>query len=88
MTIPARHIVGILAQHLLAAVDDILEDFVQGMTDMDVTVGIGRAVMKDEFFPALGIRALAFKQVDLVPMLKQFRLQLRQATAHGKVRSR
>ena len=54
VAVPAGHVVGIVPQHLLALGDDILEDLVQRMPDMDVAVGIRRAVMQDELGPSLG----------------------------------
>ena len=51
VTVPARHVVGIEAQHLLALGHDIFQDLVERVPDMDVAVGIGRAVMEDEFRP-------------------------------------
>ncbi len=49
VAVPARHIVGIVAEHLLRARDDVLQDLVERVADMDVAVGVGRAVMQDEF---------------------------------------
>ena len=45
VAVPAWDVVGVLAQHLLRAIDHVLQDLVEGGADMDVTVGIGRAVM-------------------------------------------
>ena len=57
VTVPARHVVGIEAEHLLALGHEILEDLVEGRADMDVAVGVGRAVMQHEFRPAGGLLA-------------------------------
>ena len=46
--IPAGHIGGIEAGHVLLLDDEILEHLVQRRTDMNGTVGIGRAVMEHE----------------------------------------
>ncbi len=48
VTIPARHVIGILAEHLLGTGDEILQDLVQRMTDMDVAVGVRRPIMQHE----------------------------------------
>ena len=54
VAVPARHVVRIVAAHLERAGDDVLQDLVQRVADMDVAVGIGRAVMQHEFFAAGG----------------------------------
>jgi hypothetical protein len=72
------------AQHLLALGHHVLEDLVERMPDMDVAIGIGRAVMQHEFRLALrGLAQLAV-EVDLVPARQHFRLAGRQAGAHRK----
>ena len=58
------------------------------MPDMDVAVGIGRPVMKDEFRPSRGGLAQAFVEADLVPLFQDFRLALGQAGAHREFRLR
>ena len=52
VAVPARHVVGVVAEHLLAARHHVLEDLVERVPDMDVAVGVGRAVVQDEFRPA------------------------------------
>ena len=64
------------------------EDVIQGedvrVANMDVAVGIGRAVMQHEFRLALrGFAELAV-EVDLVPPRQHFRFAGRQACAHRK----
>src|SRR4029077_20443276 len=49
VAVPARNIGGVLAEHLLRAVDDILEDLVQRGPEMDLPIGVRRAVVQDEF---------------------------------------
>ena len=88
VAVPSRHIVGVLAPHLLAAVDHVLEDLVERMADMDVAVGVGRAVVKDELLPPLPRRAKLGVKADPLPTLQQFGLKLRQARLHGEGRSR
>ncbi len=82
VTVPARHVIGIEAQHLLAARHHVLQDLVERGADMDVAVGVGRAVMQDEF--ALALRGLAQLAVEvfLLPARQQNRLALGQAGAH------
>jgi hypothetical protein len=52
VAVPAGHVVGVLAQHLLRAVDDVLEDLVERVADVQVAVGVGRAVVQHEARPA------------------------------------
>ncbi len=88
MAVPAGDVVGIKTQHLLALGHHVLEDLVQGMPDMDVAVGIGRAVMQHEFGAAGSLLPQFSVEVDLVPVFEQFRLALRQAGAHREFRLR
>ena len=53
VAVPARHIGRVLAEHLLRAVDDVLQDLVQRVAEMEVAIGVRRPVMQDEFFAAL-----------------------------------
>ncbi len=88
VAVPAGHVVGIEAEHLLALGDEILQDLVQRCADMDVAVGIGRAVMQHELVAALRALAQLLVEADLVPALEDLRLALRQAGAHREVRLR
>ncbi len=54
VAIPAWDIVGVEAHHLLGAHDDVLEDLIQGVADVEVAVGVGRAVVEDELLAPLG----------------------------------
>jgi len=66
VAVPARHVIGIVAEHLLAARHDVLENFIERVADMDVAVGVRRAVMQDEFLAALGGFAQAIVQAVLL----------------------
>ena len=46
VAIPAGDVIGVKAQHLLAARDQILQHLVERVADMDVAVGVGRAIMQ------------------------------------------
>ncbi len=54
VTIPARHINGIITRHLFGADDDILQDFIQRGADMNIPVGIRRPIMQNEGLAAFG----------------------------------
>ena len=90
MAIPAGDVVRILAQHLLRAHDQILQDLVERMPDMDVAIGIGRAIMQHEAVALLARPLLAQLaiEVDLVPAGEEFRLTPGQAGAHREIRLR
>src|SRR5690606_34807644 len=47
VTVPAGNVARVPAEHLLRADDEILEDLVERVTDMEVAVGVGRAVVED-----------------------------------------
>ncbi len=88
VAVPARHVIGVMAKHLLRARDEILQDLVQRMADMDIAIGVGRAVVKHEFRPALRRLAQALVEAQLAPAREQLRLLFRQAGAHRKIRLR
>ena len=48
--IPTRDVASIMTSHRFVFHDDILQRFVEGMTDMQFTVRIWRAIMQDERF--------------------------------------
>ena len=88
VAIPTGDVVGVKAEHLLAAGDEILQHLVERMADMDIAVGVGRAVMQHKARAAGGGFAQALVKVDFVPARHQLRLALRQACAHRKFRLR
>ena len=84
VAIPARHVDRILAQHLLGAHDDILENLVQRRAEVEMAVGVGRAVVKDELGPAGGGLPQAPVETDLLPACGHRRLAFRQPRLHGE----
>jgi len=50
VTVPARDVGRIVARHGLKFDNDVLEDLVQRVADMNVAVGVGRAVVQDKPF--------------------------------------
>ena len=82
VTIPARHVIGILAQHLLRPVDDVLQDLVQGMTDMQIAVRVGRAVMEDKLLAPRRLFAQAPVQVHFLPTREDTGFALGQLATH------
>ena len=84
VAVPARHVVGIEAQHLLAARHHVLQDLVERGADVDVAVGVGRAVVEDELGPPLGSLPQAAVHAEPGPALQELGLQLGQARLHGE----
>ena len=76
VAVPPGHVVRIVAEHLLAARDDILQNLVEGVPDMDIAIGVRRPVMQDEFVSVLGGRAQLPVKVALFPARQNFRLTL------------
>ena len=65
--------------------DEVLEDLVERMADVNGSVGIRWAVMKNEGLSVLVLLEHAMIQILLFPFLKTLRLVLRQVAAHGEV---
>ena len=82
VTVPARHIGGIKAGQGAALDDDVLEHLVNRMPDMDLAIGIRRAVMQHELVTAgAGLADLAV-QTLVLPALQHLRFPLRQIGLH------
>ena len=86
VTVPARHVVGILAHHGLGSADHVFQDLVERVPDMEMPVGIRRAVMKHELGLPLPLFAQALIKPHLGPALQELRLALRQTRLHRKLR--
>ena len=86
MTVPARDIIHIKAKQEPRPDDKILQDLIEGMANMDLAIGIGRAVMQDKQGCTGILTGLAHGliQLSLRPAGEDFRLFLRQAAAHRK----
>ena len=84
VAVPARHIRRVETGLGFAADNDVFEDFVDGMTDVDVAVGIRRAVVQDEFRTAFGDFAQFLIAFVLVPAFQPRRLALGEVAAHRK----
>ncbi|MNN31917.1 hypothetical protein D3C81_1456230 [compost metagenome] len=88
VAVPARHVGGVVAGEGLGADDDVLENLVDRVADVDVAVGVGRAVVEDELRPLGAELAQLAVQIDAVPVLEHFRLALRQPGLHRECRVR
>jgi hypothetical protein len=63
VAIPSRHIVGIKARHLARTGDDVLQDLVQRVADVEIAIGVRRAVMENVF----GLSPALFAQLPVEP---------------------
>ena len=84
VAIPTGHVRRIEAVQRLRLDDDVLQDLVDGVTDVDVAVGIGRAVVQDEFLGTGTRLADALVELLLLPLLQPLRLALGEVAAHGE----
>ena len=85
MGVPAGYIGGAPAGHVAVLDDHILEDLVQGGADVDVAVGVGRAVVEDKGGLALVALHHLVVEVVVIHLLEHLRLPLGQARPHGEV---
>jgi hypothetical protein len=84
VAIPARHIGRIKTAQGLGFDDDVLQDFVDGMTDMNIPVGIRRAIMQDEFLLALTCLADALVKFFILLGFQPAWLTLGEIATHGE----
>ena len=85
MAIPAGNVIRILAETRLETVDDILQNLVQRMADMQVAIGVGRAIMENEFLRPLAMLAELTKKVHFHPACQNLWLFLGQPGPHRKI---
>ncbi len=84
VAIPTGDIARIAAHHLVTANDHVFDRFVQRVADMQMPVGIGRAVVQREGLAPLFL-AQAVVNADLFPTGEPIRLAVGQACAHRKI---
>ncbi len=86
VAVPAGDVGGVEAGHGFCFDDEVLDAFIEGVAEVDGSVGVGRAVVEDVFGGTgtggadLGIQLL------LLPGGKAFGLIVRQIRLHGKRR--
>ena len=84
VAIPARHIRRVKPRQRFRFDDDIFQHLVYRMAEMNVAVGIGWAVMQDEFRTAFGCGSNALVALLRLPLRQHQRLALGQIAAHGE----
>ena len=85
VAVPAGNIAAVMAHHLLRAHDHVLKDFVQPMADVQMAVGVWRAVVKDEGRALARGFAQAVVDADPLPAREPVRFTVWQSSAHGKI---
>jgi hypothetical protein len=88
MAVVADDVGGVKPGHGPGFDDEILKNFVQGRPDVDVAVGVGRAVMEDELGRPCPAGPNLRVQADCGPPGERFRLGYRQVRLHREVGSR
>ncbi len=86
VAVPAGHVARVQALQLARLDDHVLQHLVDRVADVDLAVGVGRAVVQDEFLAPGAGGAQALVQAALVPLLHPARLALGQVAAHGEGR--
>ena len=86
VAVPTGNVGSVIAEHGARLDDEVLEDLVEGRAQVDVAVGVGRAVMEDERRAPGGgplLEDLLVKAVRF-PLLDGLRLLLGQGGFHGE----
>ena len=86
VAIPARNVGRLHAFHGAGLDDDVFENFVERVTDVNVAIGVGRAVMQNVQRLARSRGLNAFIEPLLHPPLDELRLAVRQVPFHGECR--
>src|SRR5713226_8649043 len=88
VTVPAGDVDRVEAEHRARLHDEVLEDLVEHGAQVDVAVGVGRAVVEDPERPVGGGLAQALVDPELLPPLEHLRLGLLQVGLHREGRFR
>ena len=86
MAIPARHVNRIQALELARFDDHVFQDFVNSMADVNLAIGIRRAIMQYEFDRTCTRNTQLFINAFVVPVFDPACLTFGQIAAHGKWR--
>ena len=87
VAVPPGHIYGTVSLNVAGFYDNILEDLVQGMTKMQMAVGIRGAVMQTEGSGGAGCVQHGLIYPVFFPPAEHFRLALRKVGLHGEGRA-
>jgi len=84
VTVPTRHIDRVIAIETAGLDDNILENFVNGMADMNIAIGVGGAVMQDVALAAAAAGTQSLIHALTAPAGQAFGLAFGKTRAHGK----
>jgi len=85
VAVPARHIARIKAVDGVTFDDDVFQDFINRVTDVDVAIGIRRAVVQNKCWSTVtGFSDFLIEAVCL-PLLEHLRLTVGKVAAHGEI---
>ena len=85
VAIPARNVRRVIAGQRFRAGDNVFENLVNRVTDVNAAVGVGRAIVQEEFWTAFAHFTQLLIQTNIVPALQGLRLARRQASLHRKL---
>jgi len=85
VAVPPRHEHAVEAGHVLGLDDNVLDDFIERRAQMDVAVGVRRAVVQDIRRAAFGRRPDFAVNIHFFPFFKHLRLALGQIGFHRKI---
>src|SRR4051812_10264102 len=88
MTIPAGNVGRAKTRHRLRFHNEVLENFVQGGSHMNVAIGEWRSIMENEKFSACSGGLNPLVQAGLIPFLEHLGLASREVRLHRKIRFR
>ena len=86
VAIPARHVRRVIARHQFRLDDDVFQDFVDGVADVDVTVGVRRTIVQHPFRTPGCLGADRVVELFLGPLGHPFRLAGGHVAAHREWR--
>jgi hypothetical protein len=84
VAVPARDVGRVQPLELARLDDHVLQDLVDGVTHVDLAVGVRRAVVQDELLAAAAGLAQALVQALVLPLLDPARLALGRSPRMGK----
>src|ERR1700682_4922837 len=88
MAIPSRDVGRVEASELPALHHDVLEHLVDGVTNVDIAVGVRRSVVQNKARAAFARRTNRFVDLALLPILDPAGFAFGQVATHRKGRVR
>ena len=88
MTVPTRNVGCIKATECARFNDDIFQCFINRMSEMNITIGIGRTIMQNKLFTSSASRSNLLIEIFIMPFFENTRLSLGEIGAHWKCRVR